>query len=80
MILRVGLAGLLAAGAWVVAGFVQTYLGKQIEETKSYADGLMLAGGRNAHGVCGINRLTYDRDDATLAQKEDRLYARRPSG
>lgn len=37
-------SGLLAAGAWVVAGFVQAILGKRIEETKSYADGLMLAG------------------------------------
>lgn len=37
-------SGTLAAGAWVVAGFVQTFLGQQIEATKSYADGLMLAG------------------------------------
>jgi ACS family hexuronate transporter-like MFS transporter len=48
------LSGTLAAGGWFLAGFVQTQLGSYIEQTKSYALGLTVAGLAPAVGLVAL--------------------------
>jgi ACS family hexuronate transporter-like MFS transporter len=64
------MSGLLSAGAWAVAGYVQTTLGERIEATKNYGTGFLAAGLAPAVALAVIVlfwRTTGRRDDMTLS-------------
>ncbi|QEL14477.1 MFS transporter [Limnoglobus roseus] len=59
------LSGTLAASAWFLAGFVQTQLGSYIDQTKSYALGLTIAGLAPLTGLVAVVLLWPSRGRVT---------------